>query len=177
MSRDISIHAPLAGSDPEGEEFEARVEEFQSTLPSRGATGLVYGNFCAGNISIHAPLAGSDGKLPAVADDRAISIHAPLAGSDDSLAARYGRDVKFQSTLPSRGATIPCIHTIMTKGNFNPRSPRGERQARWASPSGITLYFNPRSPRGERRHESRKLKMEELFQSTLPSRGATIYQI
>ena len=34
--------------------------------------------------------------------------------------------------------------------NFNPRSPRGERQCRRGSTTR-TRYFNPRSPRGERR--------------------------
>ena len=57
--------------------------------------------------------------------------------------------------------------------DFNPRSPRGERLS--ASSSTIrTRDFNPRSPRGERRNKmSNHVRIFE-FQSTLPSRGATI---
>ena len=42
---------------------------------------------------------------------------------------------------------------------------------------GISLvgfcYFNPRSPRGERRNKPDTLHYYQLFQSTLPARGAT----
>ena len=58
---DISIHAPLTGSDLSVSEFPLLSFQFQSTLPSQGATyfdpeGLLI--FCG--ISIHAPLTGSD---------------------------------------------------------------------------------------------------------------------
>ena len=101
---DISIHAPLTGSDglpvgysfavfyfnprsPYGERpFPAGIHQagnrFQSTLPLRGATDLwseLYRVFC---ISIHAPLTGSDGRVPGVVAFGGISIHAPLTGSD-----------------------------------------------------------------------------------------------
>ena len=103
---DISIHAPLAGSDdppyvlcsrrsdfyprsPRGERHRGQDGrqmrmEFLSTLPSRGATGTSSRAAQAGGISIHAPLAGSD--------------------------------------------TI-SVCSIPTKSDFYPRSPRGER--RW----------------------------------------------
>ncbi len=81
----ISIHAPLAGSDPEPT-FLPREEgdQFQSTLPSRGATTYLTCNPGGrSHISIHAPLAGSDGVVgESVAMRQNISIHAPLAGSD-----------------------------------------------------------------------------------------------
>ena len=34
----------------------------------------------------------------------------------------------FQSTLPARGATFCTFCQLKTRTNFNPRSPRGERQ-------------------------------------------------
>ncbi|EFE93133.1 hypothetical protein GCWU000341_00212 [Oribacterium sp. oral taxon 078 str. F0262] len=58
-------------------------KEFQSTLPSRGATVL------------RASLKLSCG----------ISIHAPLAGSDIRISKPSSAKKVFQSTLPSRGAT------------------------------------------------------------------------
>ncbi len=80
--------------------------------------------------------------------------------------------VKFQSTLPARGATARNRGVFWWPKRFNPRSPRGERHnkqiasgtpapfqstlpARGATPclrlrSPSTRGFNPRSPRGER---------------------------
>ena len=101
---EISIHAPLAGSDarrciptdfpsnfnprsPCGERREevaaiSQRLEFQSTLPLRGATH----------------------RACSCAPSFLISIHAPLAGSD--LTRRLDTAVRqFQSTLPLRGAT------------------------------------------------------------------------
>ena len=105
-----------------------------------------------------------------------ISIHAPRTGSDETLLV-----VKSE------------------KGDFNPRSPHGERQPsghadgidavsisihapRTGSDHTIqrgsygTGYFNPRSPHGERRTcRRRALRQSARFQSTLPARGATKY--
>ena len=100
-----------------------------------------------------------------------ISIHAPLAGSDRSADYRGNELHTFQSTLPSRGATLLRFRGWRSPRNFNPRSPRGERRHHlrvcirsfhfnprsprgerltWADVAGLTANFNPRSPRGER---------------------------
>ena len=60
--------------------------------------------------------------------DRAISIHAPLAGSDDNRTDPREETIKFQSTLPLRGATCTIISVFSSSLHFNPRSPCGERQ-------------------------------------------------
>ena len=57
-------------------------------------------------ISIHAPLAGSDYEDKEGFLKRVISIHAPLAGSDDVDKWNDINELRFQSTLPSRGATL-----------------------------------------------------------------------
>ena len=78
-----------------------------------------------------------------------ISIHAPLTGSD--------RGCKFRARK---------------WGNFNPRSPYGERPARGC----VFLQdvnFNPRSPYGERPETRANAARGSRFQSTLPLRGAT----
>ena len=104
---------------------------------------------CYINISIHAPLAGSDVVRVRTVRDFVISIHAPLAGSDKS---------------------VYIVNDISC--NFNPRSPRGERRCLQRTPVCL-FYFNPRSPRGERLVCRQAYRRHIIFQSTLPSRGAT----
>ncbi len=146
----ISIHAPLTGSDvvymskvfvernfnprsPYGERPTSpqhrsrRIYNFNPRSPYGERRRCVCG-FCA------------QGK---------ISIHAPLTGSDPSLSFLESSVRVFQSTLPLRGATHPTcwsksraiisIHAPLTGsdragrlpdmgyGDFNPRSPYGER--------------------------------------------------
>ena len=57
---------------------------------------------------------------------------------------------------------------------FNPRSPRGERLRYGLRLSGERDDFNPRSPRGERLSAEDWKNHDRGFQSTLPSRGATM---
>ena len=78
----ISIHAPLAGSDIHHKANGLYDIEFQSTLPSRGATHILHILDAVIHISIHAPLAGSDLRSHGISQQEIISIHAPLAGSD-----------------------------------------------------------------------------------------------
>ena len=81
--------------------------KFQSTLPARGATTDVLDILHAHVISIHAPREGSDvWQSPKYQESRKISIHAPREGSDSLLCEKE-----------------------KVKMDFNPRSPRGERQS------------------------------------------------
>ena len=80
---------------------------------------------------------------------------------------------KFQSTLPVRGATIWLAFHSATAAYFNPRSPCGERRQSRTRCGNCRTNFNPRSPCGERRVEVVPVKFFEIFQSTLPVRGAT----
>ncbi len=62
-------------------------------------------------VSIHAPHTGSD--LPVwvgYTPHMPVSIHAPHTGSDTRFAASSTRLREFQSTLPTRGATISCCN-------------------------------------------------------------------
>ncbi len=126
--------------------------------------------------------------------DVRISIHAPRGGSDCSLNPILVEDAEFQSTLPVGGATlllVPCgaaikisihaprggsdyvlrLHRIFG-GDFNPRSPWGERPEIRAV-FGTNLNFNPRSPWGERHGLPFLPICFWQFQSTLPVGGAT----
>ena len=102
--RDISIHAPHAGSDPKKKCNICKSKLFQSTLPMRGATLVTVDFRRYPAISIHAPHAGSDAGTQLALNIYGISIHAPHAGSDPS-------DVSIS----------------FTSCDFNPRSPCGER--------------------------------------------------
>ena len=124
-------------------------QEFQSTLPARGATRWF-------------------GRSP---KQNSISIHAPRTGSDVFVLSQLRRLRIFQSTLPARGATKTSAKDERL-GNFNPRSPHGERlpaRLNGGKQAGISIHaprtgsdprkiitsytqrdFNPRSPHGER---------------------------
>ena len=99
---------------------------FQPTLPVRGATIDDVNKWDDITISIHAPRAGSDGRLSIATEILKISIHAPRAGSDWLFS-----------------------WTPAWYGNFNPRSPCGERPVDWLIGTAGG-NFNPRSPCGER---------------------------
>ena len=116
-------------------------------------------------------------------------------GERPALESKIEGYKKFQSTLPARGATYmgfaqtkqeqisihapregsDCvsIHIILTRSDFNPRSPRGERLTQAAFGAESLSHFNPRSPRGERRSAILSPFASPRFQSTLPARGAT----
>ena len=172
---------------------------FQSTLPARGATRRRSADGRGLLISIHAPREGSDGSRHGLVSGNAlISIHAPREGSDSSTFTRIMGALLFQSTLPARGATCWAAPSLNLGGNFNPRSPRGERRsgnmgsrscprfqstlpARGATWAGKVLQghgqnFNPRSPRGERPQATSELwKTLWNFNPRSP-RGERLYQ-
>jgi len=60
VSIHVSIHAPGEGSDLNSPARLASSSVFQSTLPVRGATGLVHQVGQSKGVSIHAPGEGSD---------------------------------------------------------------------------------------------------------------------
>ena len=146
---------------------------FQSTLPLRGATfyrysvalapcdfnprspcgerqGNRFGGSGFGRFQSTLPLRGATQEVKRVERLDLISIHAPLAGSDMIRIAWLWR----------------C-------GNFNPRSPCGERLAEYMHFCNRLLNFNPRSPCGERPNSLATSLSSRRFQSTLPLRGAT----
>ena len=101
----ISIHAPLAGSDPNVLAITTNYMIFQSTLPLRGATLRLPFWKNEPQISIHAPLAGSDGTgawKPCIL--RYFNPRSPCGERLKSMRTVKDKAV-FQSTLPLRGAT------------------------------------------------------------------------
>ena len=194
--REISIHAPRAGSDRKGVGQDRAGRDFNPRSPCGERLRLVARVVEVGRISIHAPRAGSDTTSPAsfptasnfnprspcgerrCADSRRwvpLRHFNPRSPCGERLAYPNFDKFKdeFQSTLPVRGAT-PCGRSLHGRPtNFNPRSPCGERRL---CPCGLARrrgYFNPRSPCGERPRRIGEALGTTQFQSTLPVRGAT----
>ena len=123
----ISIHAPRTGSDPAASRAASR-QQFQSTLPARGATkSLVLLTFDKRRFQSTLPARGATSFPTPGLSDAAISIHAPRTGSDQSGGAGKKSRHAFQSTLPARGATLGRESVRAFRLHFNPRSPHGER--------------------------------------------------
>ena len=108
----ISIHAPLTGSDPPTE---------------------ILGSF-RGNFNPRSPYGERLSRTVFWRQYQRISIHAPLTGSDFGKTGVFFDAVRFQSTLPLRGATGVLGFLDISSVYFNPRSPYGERLSGFAYP-------------------------------------------
>ena len=97
------------------------------------------------------PSRGATHLLQFLQQQMQISIHAPLAGRDELRRFRGG-----------------------AVSHFNPRAPRGARR-RLSAALKRGSNFNPRAPRGARRYLTAEPLWSEGFQSTRPSRGATVF--
>ncbi len=100
-------------------------------------------------ISIHAPLTGSDQLYVPFTLFGVISIHAPLTGSDAAGLHRHAV-VAISIHAPLTGSDCHIAVLALLFGDFNPRSPYGER---------LVIHS--------------KKGVLKIFQSTLPLRGAT----
>ena len=125
------------------------------------------------DISIHAPRTGSDlhQRLTVFIRFR-ISIHAPRTGSDRRERQCCRKPLRFQSTLPARGATDARILGRRERP-ISIHTPRTGRDLCRQHHLYGADDFNPRSPHGERPSVRRKNSVQQKFQSTLPARGAT----
>ena len=124
-------------------------EEFQSTLPARGATSAILQRSSTLGISIHAPCTGSDGDDARSVAHACISIHAPCTGSDEAVHSDFGgvRDFNPRSLHGERRIAVDGKKYAT---DFNPRSLHGERRRRNRVHRRGEAYFNPRSLHGER---------------------------
>ena len=138
----------------------------------RGATNCQGPWYRQPRISIHAPREGSDVQSSLVFTLSEISIHAPREGSDFTCPGSIVTILKFQSTLPVRGATQD---RQQHRGAASFQSTLPVRGAT-SSVSLLKLLdlisiHAPREGSDRRGPEVRHLQIQ--FQSTLPVRGAT----
>ena len=192
----ISIHAPRTGSDGVTTTQQMLQSIFQSTLPARGATSVsAKRKKLSSDFNPRSP----HGERPLYRNNsnffRLISIHAPRTGSDVQRFRQLRALLPISIHAPRTGSDHPCASAAAALPHFNPRSPHGERR-RPPAAANLSGYFNPRSPHGERPYDlsyyvlhqeisihaprtgsdfrdGEVLSAEQLFQSTLPARGAT----
>ena len=193
----ISTHAPRTGSDRRSLATWKQTRRFQPTLPARGATfhsvghGGRLGYFNPRSphgerqnhgdrkrredvISTHAPRTGSDFMLHALCFNQQISTHAPRTGSDRlHVAGAQGISVAISTHAPRTGSDVTPILPCTRLSCISTHAPRTGSDQFLASLCGILGNFNPRSPHGERRRNRVFLYKTQLFQPTLPARGAT----
>ena len=146
---------------------------FQPTLPARGATenrGIL---LRAGHISTHAPRTGSDIVSRETFASEDISTHAPRTGSDPELSLAPPARI-ISTHAPRTGSDVCRIpQEGRLQGDFNPRSPHGERPI-FAIRQSAKRLFQPTLPaRGATAITPKKKRTSNLFQPTLPARGAT----
>ena len=168
----VSTHAPLAGSDPRTFRCRSRqacfnprspcgerlfgflllvcLDEFQPTLPLRGATPWRWHRKSSARVSTHAPLAGSDASTRARSGAvRCFNPRSPCGERHEAVKPAMSISW-FQPTLPLRGATAALTSFFVADVRFNPRSPCGERLLIGQHVTRCAVCFNPRSPCGER---------------------------
>ena len=123
-------------------------------------------------ISIHAPRGGSDRGLHCYRrPPEDFNPRSPW-GERPSVIRLLQNDDEFQSTLPVGGAT-KSSNSTNTSHHISIHAPRGGSDPRSLPLPRIPGDFNPRSPWGERRLPPWPGPPGHLFQSTLPVGGAT----
>ena len=172
ISKYFNPHSPC-GERQEILSSTFEMDEFQSTLPLRGATRFGEEGRAERQISIHTPLAGSDLAWRAENHRRNISIHTPLAGSDSGqhdLGAVH--QISIHTPLAGSDALqrrapeteMISIHTPLAGSDLVERVPSALilefqstlplRRATIRCPflARIPPDFNPHSPCGERHY-------------------------
>jgi len=145
----VSIHAPSEGSDVVYNGYSDAGDQFQSTLPVKGATSHNPNSRRPYTVSIHAPSEGSDVALVVIARHRRFQSTLPVKGATWKLVIG-GAAALFQSTLPVKGATVWRHQIRHLRRGFQSTLP--VKGATWK-----LSYFG----------------VGWVFQSTLPVKGAT----
>ena len=108
-----------------------------------------------------------------LSQERNFNPRSPHGERPISDTTTMGSVLRFQSTLPARGATRSDGKGITTF-KISIHAPRTGSDYRQFGRLGNADNFNPRSPHGERPPTNALIAALPLFQSTLPARGATL---
>ena len=188
----ISIHAPLAGSDPHPSPYPGDTHNFNPRSPCgerlRRAKAPAHHRYfnprspCGERLGKAWSIQGPDDfnpRSPCGERLRGREFCAVLSLFQSTLplrgATRRPKATRptcpFQSTLPLRGATRPQTPAKRPCLYFNPRSPCGERPLGTAGGSDHR-HFNPRSPCGERRGANIQYASQKLISIHAPLAGS-----
>ena len=165
---------PTRGSDRRCWPHQSLISHFNPRSPRGGATGRLDRPLIMKGISIHAPHEGERpvGMLRQLFYQRVFQSTLPTRGSDGGAGGGGGRKAHFNPRSPRGGATgWDCLRR-WKRVDFNPRSPRGgATYARTSSAVGFTISIHA-PHEGERQKQRLEAELQELFQSTLPTRGS-----
>ena len=147
--REFQSTLPVGGATPVSRSKSVMTSEFQSTLPAGGATETYDKPPTLSDISIHAPRGGSDLPSPFLTVLTFLfQSTLPAGGATKPEKLTPGRLV-FQSTLPAGGATL-VVQLLHRSFCISIHAPRGGSDTAKIAIHRRTGNFNPRSPRGER---------------------------
>ena len=151
-----------------------RVQDaFQSTLPARGATYVTRDEL--NTLTFQSTLPARGATEPASGRVRQGHYFNPRSphGERPARKAASAKAVEtFQSTLPARGATAR-FRAAIDRNRISIHAPRTGSDVFADCNIRRVTHFNPRSPHGERPCLHFRRRVSDLFQSTLPARGAT----
>ena len=159
-----STNAHFNPRSPHGERHRLRKADghgsrFQSTLPARGATNGLNAAFnqCAFQSTLPARGATALGLEDGGA--KGISIHAPRTGSDGARHRLPRHEGDFNPRSP-HGERRNCMSSSPAASTISIHAPRTGSDSRVTSSAADGTNFNPRSPHGERREGKRPLEAD-----------------
>ena len=145
---------------------------FQSTRPTRGATPAAGRRDLANDVSIHAPHEGRDVVPPMQRQwGNSFNPRAPRGARPGRFGIRV-HAVSFQSTRPTRGATLLC-RRLAHRAHVSIHAPHEGRDTvyyRVRAEQCVSIHA-PHEGRDAIRRQRRPACAQ--FQSTRPTRGAT----
>ena len=169
----ISIHAPREGSDSVERPALADQLDFNPRSPRGERLNVIDKIRVEQVISIHAPREGSDNTPKCREAQIYISIHAPREGSDHFFSRLFNEMSYFNPRSP-RGERRTCLHARYLHGSISIHAPREGSDDISAGNKTATEIFQSTLPaRGATIASMKSLWEEHEFQSTLPARGAT----
>ena len=190
----ISTHAPRTGSDltcvrnlqrstnfnprsPHGERRASCLEqfdfeEFQPTLPARGATRYPHpGRYAQHHFNPRSPHGERRALTADYVHDARFQPTLPARGATP-LSRRAKRAMQFQPTLPARGAT-GGMTADGQRGTISTHAPRTGSDGRMYAMTRLCTISTHAPRTGSDMLRPQEAKPRILFQPTLPARGAT----
>ena len=128
-------------------------------------------NFSPKRFNPRAPRGARRTALTSLDAKAAFQSTRPTRGAT-SIPSAWAARIWFQSTRPTRGATMAEGRTAGA-GAVSIHAPHAGRDRAGRRHRCTLCCFNPRAPRGARRGRDGMRKIEQVFQSTRPTRGAT----